>query len=104
MRARAEAAGVAITNALTELDPASTGRQMADSAANAASLAYDAYADRELRQRDRTLDGTNDADGAARPLQQKQGAAAATGGEQVAPTELIAASEHVPVSEAVLQQ
>ena len=89
MKARAQAAGRAIVDALSGIDPGATGRQVADTAADAAVSAYDAFADRELQQRQRTMDhGTNSGVG-------KDGSGASSAGEK---------TDRVPVSEAVLEQ
>ena len=81
MSARARVAGQAIIDALSDIDPNATDRQMADKAANAAETAYDSFADRELRQRQRTVDGTNAGMSSSSELERR-----------------------VPVSEAVLEQ
>ena len=59
MSARARVAGQAFIDALSDIDPGASERQIADKAASAAESAYDDYADRELVLRLRTLDGTN---------------------------------------------
>ena len=55
MKSRAEAAGQAIIDALASLGPSSSGREMASAASEAASIAYDAVADKEVLQRDSTV-------------------------------------------------
>jgi minor histocompatibility antigen H13 len=60
MKARAQVSSQAIIDALSDLEPSATRGQMGEQAADAASLAYDSYADRELRQRERSTDGSGD--------------------------------------------
>jgi hypothetical protein len=101
MKARAQAAGQAILDVLADIDPAATRRQMGDAAATAASDAYDAFADREVRQRERTTDGTNAGDA---PAASTSSGAELEGGPPAHADEGHAGSERVPVSEAVLVQ
>jgi hypothetical protein len=86
MRARATAAAAAIADALSSMDPTSSGRQMADAAAAAALSAYDEVADKEDAQRARSQGGGGSGDA---------GSGAPDGGE---------APERVPVSDALLVQ
>jgi minor histocompatibility antigen H13 len=64
MKSRADAAGHAMLDALAALGPTSTGRERADAASDAASLAYDRVADKEGMQRDLTV--TEGSDGGSR--------------------------------------
>ncbi|DBB05845.1 hypothetical protein WJX82_011264 [Trebouxia sp. C0006] len=54
MGARADAAAEALKGAFSQMDPASSGRQMADTAAEAAGTAVDKVADAESDQRERS--------------------------------------------------
>ncbi|DBA92291.1 hypothetical protein WJX79_003930 [Trebouxia sp. C0005] len=58
MGARADAAAEALKGAFSNMDPASSGRQMADAAAEAAGTAVDKVADAESDQRERS-EGTS---------------------------------------------
>ncbi|KAG2490650.1 hypothetical protein HYH03_011040 [Edaphochlamys debaryana] len=59
MKARALAAAEAMEEAIAGLQPGATGLQVANATADAAFAAYDRVADRELRQRDRAVDGVD---------------------------------------------
>ncbi|KAI8472925.1 MAG: peptidase A22B, signal peptide peptidase [Monoraphidium minutum] len=65
MRARAAAAAAAIQGALEGLEPGATRQQMGDAAADAALAAYDAVADREQAQRERSQGGGGGGEGAS---------------------------------------
>ncbi len=88
MRSRAVVAESAMLSALSDLNAATTsGSQMAQAASDAASAAYDSFADREMRQRDWST---------------AEGGAASS--QPVVSDGAGADQQRVPVSEAVLQQ
>lgn len=98
MKGRAVAAAGAIAAAIRDLQPGATGTEIANATASAAEAAYDNFADRELKQRNNTTDGTNDRAGSV------PAALAAT--SNAGATERASRSETQPVavSEAVLEQ
>jgi minor histocompatibility antigen H13 len=97
MRARATAAAAAIADVLSSMDPASSGRQMADAAATAALSAYDEVADREDAQRARSQGGGGGTDSSSGSSSGADGAGGAAGGGGGEP-------ERIPVSDALLVQ
>jgi len=103
MKARAQAAAQAITDALASLEPGSSGKQMAETAADAAFAAYDRVADRELQQRENTVNGVNA--GSSLPATSKA-ASMDTGLSSAQETQGGGSAQagKVVVSEAVLQQ
>ncbi|GBF93215.1 signal peptide peptidase [Raphidocelis subcapitata] len=97
MRARASAAAAAIADALGSMEPGSSGKQMADAAADAALAAYDVVADAEDAQRARSQGGGGAGGGGAAAGGTGAADAAAAEGEAGAP-------ERVAVSDALLVQ
>ncbi|GAX72854.1 hypothetical protein CEUSTIGMA_g309.t1 [Chlamydomonas eustigma] len=98
MRARAQAAGSAIMTALSSLGATASSREVADSTADAASKAYDSFADKEQTQRERT---TNGAQSLPEKLEQSQNLKSnLLSGSQQEATEI----KLLPNSDAVLQQ
>ncbi|KAF5836765.1 signal peptide peptidase-like protein [Dunaliella salina] len=96
MKGRAAVALQAMKEAMKDLDPSISSKQAAQMGAEAAEDAYDLFADAELRQRNRTLDGSN---------QQKMTAeAGSTSSSSTSSSNPAAAEQRIPVSDAVLEQ
>lgn len=102
MRARAVAAADAISSALAQLEPGASGTEMANAAAQAAEAAYDKVADRELRQRNNTLNGHQASSNSTSSSSRDGDSHGSSSEPDVATHE--GQEERMPVSDAVLQQ